>query len=86
MPKGLSEASLDTLVKAVHRFEVSTKFRSLRKFHVAQAVAFRRQLSEKVTSNAFRIVRSFRDKNPLGAWQCCPSDTPGPAGDTLGHG
>jgi integrase/recombinase XerD len=44
--KGLSEASLDTVAKAVHRFEVSTKFRSLRKFHVEQAVAFRRQLSE----------------------------------------
>jgi hypothetical protein len=28
--KGLSEASLDTVVKAIHRFEVSTKFRSLR--------------------------------------------------------
>lgn len=48
--KGLSEASLDTVVKAIHRFEVSTKFRSLRKFHVAQAVAFRRQLSETDSS------------------------------------
>src|ERR1700730_19216917 len=44
--KGLSEPSPDPVVKAIHRFEVSTKFRSLRKFHVAQAVAFRRQLSE----------------------------------------
>ena len=48
--KGLSEASLDTVVKAIHRFEVSTKFRSLRKFHVEQAVAFRRQLSETDSS------------------------------------
>jgi site-specific recombinase XerD len=48
--KGLSEASLDTVVKAIHRFEVSTKFRSLRKFHVAQAVAFRRHLSETDSS------------------------------------
>jgi hypothetical protein len=30
--KGLSEASLDTVAKALHHFEVSTKFRSLRKF------------------------------------------------------
>src|ERR1700732_1215750 len=44
--KGLSEASLDTVVKAIHRFDVSTKFRSLRRFHIEQAVAFRRQLSE----------------------------------------
>jgi len=44
--KGLSEASLDAVAKAIHRFEVSTRFRSLGKFHVEQAVAFGRQLSE----------------------------------------
>jgi hypothetical protein len=44
--KGMSEASLDTVAKAIHRFEVSTRFRSFRKFHVEQAVAFRRQLCE----------------------------------------
>jgi integrase/recombinase XerD len=44
--KGLSEASLDAVVKAIHRFEVSTRFRSLGKFRIEQAVAFRRQLSE----------------------------------------
>jgi integrase len=48
--KGLSEASLDTVAKALHRFEGSTKLRSLRKFHVEQAVAFRRQLSETNSS------------------------------------
>ncbi len=32
--KGLSEVSLDTVAKALHRFEVSTKFRSFRKLHV----------------------------------------------------
>ena len=48
--KGLSEASLDTVAKALHRFEVSTKFRSLHKFHIEQAVAFRRQLSETDSS------------------------------------
>jgi integrase/recombinase XerD len=44
--KGLSEFSLDTVAKAIHRFEASTRFRSFRKFHVEQAVAFRRQLCE----------------------------------------
>jgi integrase/recombinase XerD len=44
--KGLSEASLDSVAKAIHRFEISTKFRSFRKFHVEQAVAFRRELCE----------------------------------------
>jgi hypothetical protein len=48
--KGLSEASLDTVAKAIHRFEVSTKLRAFRKFHVEQAVAFRRQLSESDSS------------------------------------
>jgi integrase/recombinase XerD len=44
--KGLSEASLDTVAKAIHRFEVLTRFRSFRQFHVEQAVAFRRRLNE----------------------------------------
>lgn len=69
--KGLSEASLDTVAKAIHRFEASTRFRSFSKFHVEQAVAFRRQLCEtdgcetgKALSKAtvlqtFRALRAF---------------------------
>jgi integrase/recombinase XerD len=52
--KGLSEASLDTVAKAIHRFEASTRFRSFRKFHVEQAVAFRRQLGETDSSETGR--------------------------------
>src|SRR5207237_1910101 len=48
--RGMSEASLDSVAKAIHRFEASTKFRDFRKFHVEQAIAFRRHLSE--TTNA----------------------------------
>jgi integrase len=48
--KGMSEASLDAVAKAIHRFEGSTKFRDFRKFHVEQAVAFRRQLSETTST------------------------------------
>ncbi len=48
--KGMSEASLDAVAKALHRFESSTKFRDFRKFHVEQAVAFRRQLSEATSA------------------------------------
>src|SRR5262249_62002350 len=51
-----SEATLDAVTKAIHRFEVSTRFRSLRKFHVEQAVAFRRHLSES---------QSFETGKPL---------------------
>ena len=45
--KGLSEASLDTVAKAIYRFEVLTKFRSFRQFHVEQAIAFRRRLKRE---------------------------------------
>ena len=31
---GLSEQSIDTVVKAMHRFEASTNFRSFSKFHI----------------------------------------------------
>ena len=47
------------MVKAILRFEVSTKFRSLRKFHVAQAVAFRRQLSETDSSETEAQANTF---------------------------
>jgi integrase len=44
--RGLSEATIDTVAKAIHRFEVSTGFRSFKKFHIEQAIAFRRRLDE----------------------------------------
>lgn len=46
-----SEASLDAVAKALHHFEVYTRFRSFKQFHVQQAVAFKRHLSEQ-TSHA----------------------------------
>lgn len=42
-----SEASLDGHAKALNRFEVYTKFRDFRSFHIEQAVAFKRDLSEQ---------------------------------------
>ena len=42
--RGLSEQSLDCVAKALHRFEESTRFRDFRKFHIEQAIAFRRVL------------------------------------------
>jgi integrase len=47
--RGLSEASIDAVAKAVHRFESTTGFRSFKKFHIEQAIAFRRRLDEVVT-------------------------------------
>jgi len=46
---GLSEATTDTVAKAVNRFECSTRFRSFKKFHIEQAIAFRRRLNEAVS-------------------------------------
>jgi integrase len=43
-----SEASIDTVAKALHRFEADTKFRSFKSFHIEQAVAFKRRLREQV--------------------------------------
>jgi integrase len=47
--RSLSEASIDAVVKAIHRFESSTGFRSFKKFHIEQAIAFRRRLDEALS-------------------------------------
>jgi integrase len=44
--KGLSDASLDAVAKAILRFEESTKFRDFKKFHIEQAIAFHTHLQE----------------------------------------
>jgi integrase/recombinase XerD len=54
--RGLNEASVDAVAKAIHRFESSTAFRSFKKFHIEQAIAFRRRLEEAVTA---------RERKPL---------------------
>jgi integrase len=43
--KRYSESSLDEVAKALHRFETYTKFRGFRKFHIEQAIAFKRHLA-----------------------------------------
>jgi integrase len=69
--RGLSEATIDAAAKAIHRFEMSTGFRSFKTFHIEQAIAFRRRLDEdqsersgeplsKATAHqALRAMRSF---------------------------
>jgi integrase len=54
--RGFSEASIDAVAKAIHRFESSAGFRSFKKFHIEQAIAFRRRLDESVNE---------RDGKPL---------------------
>ena len=45
--KRYSETSLDGVAKALRRFEVFTKMRDFKAFHVNQAVAFKRKLAEE---------------------------------------
>ena len=47
---GLGEASLAVAAAAIHRFEQSTNFRSFRKFHLEQAIAFRRKMEDGVNA------------------------------------
>jgi integrase len=45
--KRYSESSLDEVAKALHRFETYTKFRDFRKFHIEQAISFKRWLADQ---------------------------------------
>src|SRR4030095_4049967 len=47
--KRYSEASLDGVAKALHRFESYTRFKDFKLFRTEQAVAFKRHLSEQTS-------------------------------------
>ncbi len=46
--KRRSEATVDAAAKALSRFEADTKFRDFKAFHLAQAIAFKKQLAEQL--------------------------------------
>ncbi len=46
--KRYSEASVDGVVGALHRFEVYTRFRDFKAFHVEQAIGFKRHLAKQI--------------------------------------
>ena len=54
--KGLSEASVDQIAKAISRFEAYTRHRDFREFHIEQAKAFKHHLS---------LQKAERTKEPL---------------------
>jgi integrase len=54
--RGLSEASIDQVAKAISRFETYTRCRDFRDFHIEQAKAFKQHLS---------VQRTERTKEPL---------------------
>src|SRR5271165_5060721 len=45
-----SESSIDHVAKALHRFEDYNRFKEFRKFHIEQAIAFKRKLAEQCNS------------------------------------
>jgi len=48
--KRYSESSLDTVAKALSRFEDYNSYRDFRKFHIEQAVAFKRHLARQLNA------------------------------------
>ena len=62
-----SEASIDTVAKALHRFENDTKFRSFKSFHIEQAVAFKRHLREQVNSTTGKPLSKATINSTLSA-------------------
>jgi hypothetical protein len=64
--RGLSEASIGVVASAIGRFEHSTGFRSFKRFHIEQAIAFRRKMDE--ATNA-------RDGKPLSKGPSCKPST-----------
>ena len=45
----LGEHSIDAAAAALAKFEAYTKYRDFKKFHIEQAIAFKRQLSEEIS-------------------------------------
>jgi integrase/recombinase XerD len=54
--KGMSEASIDQIAKAISRFEGVTRYRDFKLFHIEQAKSFKKHLGEQ---------RSQRTNEPL---------------------
>jgi hypothetical protein len=48
--EGYSETTLDTVAKALKRFETYTKFRDFKAFHIEQAKSFKASLSDQVSA------------------------------------
>src|SRR6266704_4449193 len=48
--KGFSEATLDSVAKALNRVETYTKFRDFKAFHIEQAKGFKANLAEQMSA------------------------------------
>ena len=47
----LSEHSIDAAAAAIGRFETYTNYRNFKRFHIQQAVGFKRKLAEQVSEH-----------------------------------
>ena len=56
--KRYSESSVDHAAKALRRFEEFTRFRDFRKFHIEQAIAFKRKLAEQGNASGKPLSKS----------------------------
>ena len=61
------EASLDSVAKALHRFESYTKFRNFKAFHIEQAIAFKRQLREQENARTGKLLSKATINSTLSA-------------------
>jgi integrase len=78
--RGLSEPSIDAIAKAIHRFEATTGFRSFKKFHIEQAIAFRRRLDEAVSEREGKPLSKatvLQTLNALRAFMLWLAEQPG---------
>jgi integrase/recombinase XerD len=78
--RGLNDASIDVATAAVHRFEESTGFRSFKKFHFEQAVAFRRKLEDarnQRTGKPISKATALQVLNALRAFFLWAAEQPG---------
>ena len=48
---GKQNATIDAALRAIERFEISTKLKPFRKFHVEQVRSFRTRLSEELNTH-----------------------------------
>ena len=56
--KRYSESSVDHAAKALQRFEEFNRFRDFRKFHIEQAIAFKRKLAEQRNASGEPLSKS----------------------------
>jgi site-specific recombinase XerC len=54
--KRMSQTSVDQVAAAISQFEQSTNFKDFRKFHIAQAVAFRQRLQRHINPETGRTL------------------------------